>query len=184
MFWLGKSTPIPEVQNDTIVFFGDSLVAGYGATLGNSLPEQLSLLLNRPVINMGVSGDTTADGLARLDEVISRNPGLVIVLLGGNDALRKVSQDKTEANLRQIIEALQATGSAVVLVGIRSGLFGDRYDSMYEELASSYDLILVPDALSGLITRPEYMADTIHPNDAGYALLAERIYQAVEPIYE
>jgi len=185
LFWLFRpGQSVPEVRNDTIVFFGDSLVAGYGATANNGVVDQLSAQLEKPIINAGVSGDTTTDGLARLDAVLAHDPGLTIILLGGNDALRKHPIEETEANLRQIIETLQANGSAVVLVGIRSGLIGDRYDTMFETLRDEYDLLYVPDALRGLIGRTEYMTDAIHPNDAGYAMLAERIYEVVAPIYE
>ena len=186
VFLWPERQPVPEVQNDTIVFFGDSLVAGYGASEGNSLPEQLSRRLGRPVRNLGESGDTTAAGVARLSEVTVLEPGLVIVLLGGNDALRKRPVSETKENLRSIIETLQAEGAAVVLVGVRSGVFGfnDGYDQMYADLADEYELVYVPDALSGLFGDPRYMADAIHPNDAGYAILAERIHEAIAPIYD
>ncbi|MDA8596873.1 GDSL-type esterase/lipase family protein [Candidatus Pacebacteria bacterium] len=185
LFWLWPvSQPVPVVKNNTIVWLGDSIGAGYGASEGNSPPDQLAQLLGLPISNFSTSGDTTADGVTKIESVIETDPGMVIIQLAGNDALRKLPQGDTEANLRMMIEALMGDGVAVALIGIRSGPFGDAYGDMFTDLAAEYDLIYVPDALKGLFARPEYMADTIHPNDAGSAILAERVYEAIAPVYE
>ena len=162
-------------KNDTIVAFGDSLIAGYGATRGNDLVSVVSTQLKRNIINLGVSGDTSADGLARIDAVLKQNPGTVLLLIGGNDFLRKVSIETTEKNLRTIIQKLTDEGVVIVLLGVRSGLFGGESDRMYEKLHDDFGTLYIEDVLSGIFLRQELMYDTIHPNDRGYVIIAERI---------
>jgi len=177
----------PDIRNyppkeGPIVFLGDSLVQGTGATAGNDLPALLSRAVGKTVENFGVSGDTTALGLARLDSVIAREPSVAIVLLGGNDYLRKVPIDETFANLRTIINRLQGSGAVVLLVGIRGGLLSDAFDERFSDLADETGSAHVPDALRGLVADGRYMSDAIHPNDAGYARLAERIRPTLEKL--
>ena len=121
--------------------------------------------------------------MAKTDAVTAQDPGLAIIQLSGNDALQKVSQEKTEANLRIMIEAFQANQSVVLMIGIRSGPFGDQYGDMFEDLAAEYEILYLPDALKGLFGRPQYMADPIHPNDAGSEILAERVSELIVSIY-
>lgn len=186
LWWIFSTDnqPVPEVKNSTIVWVGDSIGAGYGASEGNSPPDYLARQLGLPVINESTSGDTTADGVAKMPVVQAHEPGLVIIQLAGNDALRKLSPTETEANLRQMIETFLADGSAVMVVGIRTGMFSKEYDDLFEMLADEYNVLYLPDALKGLFGRTEYMADPIHPNDAGSAILAERVFDAIFPIYE
>lgn len=162
-------------KNKTIVAFGDSLVFGYGATKGNDFVSKLGTLLNREIINHGVSGDTTADGLVRLEDVMEEDPGLVIVLLGGNDFLRRLPLETTRSNLATIIEKLSSHGAVVVLLGVRGGIFNTASDEMYSELSEEYGTIYISDVLDGILLKPERMFDGIHPNDVGYALIAERL---------
>lgn len=171
-------------KNSTIVALGDSLVAGTGATPGNDFASVLSRELVRPIVNLGVPGDTTADGLARLSEVLAKDPGVVLVLLGGNDYLRKVPAEETFSNLRMIVTELQQGGAMVVLLGVRGGLLNDRYDSAFAALAADTGVIYVPDVLEGLFGTTEFMADAVHPNDAGYAQIAARVATAIEPYVE
>ncbi|MFM2414956.1 MAG: hypothetical protein RI911_649 [Candidatus Parcubacteria bacterium] len=171
-------------QNETIVAFGDSLVQGVGATQDNDLFSQVSAKIGMRIINKGVSGNTTADGLARVDEVIALKPGVVIVVLGGNDYLRQVPKEDTFANLRAIVRRLQEVGAVVVVVGVRGGLLSDHFEPLYEELAADLKTGYVPNILKGLLTRQEYMADSIHPNDKGYAIIAEKIAPLLLEIYE
>lgn len=163
-----------------IVAFGDSLFAGVGATPGNSLPEQIGRLIEEPIINLGVSGDTTADGLARIDEVLSREPKIVLISLGGNDIIRNVPKEAFYTNLEQIISRLQAEGAIVVLLGVRGPL--KNYNAEYEQLSKDYGTGLVPDILDGLVGRTQYMHDTIHPNDIGYAIIANRVVPVVSAL--
>ncbi len=167
-------TNYPSAGTD-LVALGDSLVFGTGATKGNDLVSLLSESMGQPIANLGISGDTTADVLARLSELDAYNPKVVIVLVGGNDYLRRVPDDTVFANLAAIIENMHRKGAIVLLVGIRGGVLNDPYAGRFEALKKRYNTAYVPDALKGLFGDKQYMSDTIHPNDAGYERLAERI---------
>lgn len=167
-----------------IVAYGDSLVLGVGATNGNDFVSLLSKKVGRPIINLGNSGDTTADGLARLNELDAYNLKVVVVLFGGNDYLRRVPEEQTFENLAKIIEHIQNRGAIVLLLGIRGGLFGDHFDSGFEKLRDTYHTAYVSNVLSGLLGNEKYMSDQIHPNDAGYARIAERVYPVLKKLVE
>lgn len=161
---------------ETFVAFGDSLVAGQGATAGQDFVSELSRRVGVPVINAGRNGDTTAAALERLDQdVLSLNPRVVIVLLGGNDFLRGVPKDETFRNLRAIVERIRERGSAVILVAVSVGLFSDPYSEQYEELARQGKAGLVPDILDDIMGHQDRMSDQIHPNDVGYRMMADRL---------
>ena len=176
-FFFFNTAPIansPSAGTD-IVAFGDSLVAGTGATDGRDFVLLLSGAIGQPVINLGVPGDTTADGLARIGELDAYKPKVVLLLLGGNDYLKRIPQEQTFANLAAIIKDIQSRGAIVLLLGVRGGLFGDYFSSGFEDLRSAYHTAYVPDVLDGLLGDKQYMSDQIHPNDAGYAAIADRI---------
>ncbi|HEX7152634.1 MAG TPA: arylesterase [Thermoanaerobaculia bacterium] len=159
-----------------IVAFGDSLTSGYGASEGEDYPSRLAALVGKPVINAGVSGDTTDAAMARLDgDVLSRHPRIVIVGLGGNDFLRRSPIATTEANLRTIVRRIQGAGAMVVLLGYEFPTLGARYDDMYERVAEEEGCLLIPDLLDGILNTPTLKSDEIHPNAAGYQLMAERV---------
>jgi len=173
----------PEVLNrnskgTTIVAFGDSLIHGYGSTEGRDFISLLSQRIGQPIINLGVNGNTTADGLARLKKVLDKDPKIVILLLGGNDYLRKVPVDTTFKNLDSIVKAIQKQGSMVLLLGIRGGLLKDTFADKFEEFAASHKVAFVPNVLDGLIAKNKYMFDAVHPNDVGYKEIADK----VEPV--
>ncbi len=169
-------------EGTDIIAFGDSLVQGVGATEGNDFVSALSRRIGQPIVNLGVSGNTTADGLARIGELDRYRPKVVLLLLGGNDHLRKVPEAETFANLSALIENTQARGAIVLLLGIRGSLLGDKFEEEFEELHERYQTAYVSDVLSGLFGRAEYMSDPIHPNDAGYAKIAERIAPVLEQL--
>ncbi len=183
-FFLRGGEPEEVIKNDTIVAFGDSLVVGYGATPGHDFVSVLSASLGVPIENFGKNGDTSGDALARITAVLDRDPGLVILLIGGNDFLKKVPIETTEENIRSIVSQLEANGTVVVLVGVRGGLLSDPFAPMYASIAKDYDLVYVPNILSGLLGNSSYMSDAIHPNDAGYARIAERLQDVVAPLLE
>ena len=163
-------------SGEQIIAFGDSLVAGRGASAGHDFVSLLSTRLGIPIINAGRSGDTTGAALARLDrDVSTQNPRIVIVLLGGNDFLRRIPTAETFANLGSIVDRLRQRGSAVVLVGVGVGLLSDPYRTRYEALAERTSAVLVPDILDGIIGHADLMSDAIHPNDRGYAMVADRL---------
>lgn len=171
-------------RNETIVAFGDSLVQGVGATEGNDLFSQVSKLTGKRIINKGVSGDTTRDGLARINEVLDLNPGVVVVLLGGNDYLRQIPKEETFKNLRTIIAQIQGSGAVVIIAGVRGGLLSDYFQAEYKKLVREYHAGYVSNVLKGIIGHERYMADPIHPNDVGYARIAERIAPLIIELYK
>ncbi|MSU45091.1 MAG: arylesterase [Candidatus Zambryskibacteria bacterium] len=159
-----------------LIAFGDSLIVGDGASTDNDFISLLSKKIGKPIINLGVSGNTTQDGLARIEDLDKYNPKVVILLLGGNDYLNKVSINETFSNLEKIIKNIQSRGAIVLLLGIRGGLFNDKFDSRFEELSEKYNTAFVPNVLDGLFANNKYMSDTIHPNDAGYEIIESRVY--------
>lgn len=162
-------------QGKTIVAFGDSLVEGTGATPGHDFPSLLSQLINQPIINMGVSGNTSAQGLVRADAVNALDPKVVLVLFGGNDFLRKVPIAETFKNIDDIVVKIQDGGAVVLLLGIQGGILSDQYDEYFQEIAKKRGTLYVPNVLGGLIGHNEFMSDAIHPNDAGYKKIADKI---------
>jgi acyl-CoA thioesterase-1 len=176
----GCARDVPQATRDgPVVAFGDSLVHGTGSS-GGGFVKMLEQQLGRPIENLGVPGNTTADGLARLDAVIERHPSVVILLLGGNDYLRQVPSDETFANLGLIVERLQADHIAVLLIGVRGGLIRDNFAERFEALADRYHTAYVHDVLDDTLGVSGYMADQVHPNDAGYRVIADRVYPVLE----
>lgn len=165
-----------------IVAFGDSLVAGVGAPTGADFVTLLSRRIKEPIIQAGVPGNTTADGLARVDEVLLQNPRMVILLLGGNDYLRRISKEETFSNLKRLIIRIQEGGAVVVLLGVRGGILADGYETSFENLADEMHVVYVEDVLDGVFGNTTLMADGVHPNEKGYALIAEKVYEEVAPV--
>ena len=179
--------PGPEIRNanpsgENIIAFGDSLTYGTGATRGTDYPSQLSKMISRPVINAGVPGDTTATALARLEkDVLSRSPRIVLVTLGGNDLKSGLPKEAAVQNLRIIIKSIQEKGALVVVGGIRIPFWAKGFGEAYEELSNELGAVLVPNVFEGIMGNHKLMSDRIHPNDAGYTIMAQRFYEAVRP---
>jgi len=170
---------------ESIICFGDSLTEGVGASAGEDYPSALSRQLGSPVINAGVRGDTTTAALERLaDEVLNKNPRLVIVLLGGNDFLRQRSRRETRQNLEEIVRRVQAHGAMVVIAGIRLGVFGDDYGEIFEQTAKQFGALYIPQVMKGILTNSSLRSDPIHPNGAGYRLIADRIVDKIKPLLQ
>ena len=176
-----------------IVAFGDSLSAGYGAEPGKSFPDFLQKDLDAAglhwrVVNSGVSGNTTSDGLCRVNEVLKRKPRITIVEFGGNDGLRGLPIDTTRANLDQIIQMLQAAGSKVVLAGMTlPPNYGPDYiqpfQQIYVELAAKYKVPRIPFLLEGVAVHPELMQqDRIHPTAEGNEIVAKTVLRYLKPL--
>ena len=179
----GQEIANRDSQGDAIICFGDSLTAGSGASSGHDYPALLAKALGRPVINAGVPGNTTRDALQRLDaDVLSRQPRLVIVEFGGNDFLQQFPATETFANLDQIVQAIQARGAMVVLVGVQAGLWGDALRGEFHKIARARRAAFVPNILDGILTSPTLRSDYLHPNDAGYERIAARLLNVVEPL--
>ena len=179
--WLIWPSPYSKVANldstgTAIVAFGDSLTAGYGAQPGDDYPSRLSQRISVPIVNAGVSGDTTDSALMRLDtDVLSQSPRIVIIGLGGNDFLRSVPVATTEANLRSIVRQVQGAGAMAVLLEFTFPSFNANYEDMYDRVAKEEKALLVEGVLSGILRDPALKSDEIHPNARGYDLMAERI---------
>jgi len=170
---------------ETIICFGDSLTEGVGASAGEDYPSVLSRQLGSPVINAGLRGDTTAAALERLaDEVLNKNPRLVILLLGGNDFLRQRPRRETRQNLEDIVRRVQAHGAMVVIAGIRLGVFGDDYGEIFEQTAEQFGALYIPQVMKGILTNSNLRSDPIHPNGAGYRLIADRIADKIKPLLQ
>ncbi len=182
-FWPKKQeVKIYPSSQKAIVAFGDSLVEGVGASEGNDFVSLLSKKTGKEIINKGKSGDTTKSALLRLEELLDLKPKIVILLLGGNDYLRRVPKKETFDNLEKIIESLQKNNVTVLLLGIRGGILKDNYKNDFKNLAEKYQLAYVPDVLLGILGKKKYMSDQIHPNDKGYELIAKKVFVVMNDI--
>ncbi|MEX0621567.1 MAG: GDSL-type esterase/lipase family protein [Candidatus Woykebacteria bacterium] len=167
-----------------VIFFGDSLTAGVGAAQGEDFPTFVAQELGLAnYINAGVSGDTTETALSRLQtDVIRKNPSLVVVELSGNDFLAGADVDETISNLDTIVGQIRQTGSAAVLVHIKFPQKTKKYEDGFRKISEQYDAEVVWNVLDGIAGDPSLMADTTHPNSAGYKLMAERIAKVLGKI--
>jgi len=168
----------------TIVAFGDSVTAGTGAPADSSYPARLGEFLGVPVVNAGVPGDTTADGLRRLPRLLDLDPWLVIVELGGNDFLRRMPAEGAEDNLAAILGALAGQGIAVVLVEVDPPVLGGAYSGLHQRLAERFGVRLVKGVVEEVLADPARKSDQIHPNAAGYADIARAVARVVRPLVE
>jgi acyl-CoA thioesterase I len=167
-----------------IIAFGDSITAGAGVGSEAAYPRLLSRTLGLPIVNRGRGGDTTATALTRVQkDVISQDPWLVIVGLGGNDFLQELPLAQTEKNLRQIVTLLQNQGAIVVLLGMNVEPFNGNYGKLYERVAQDTKAYLIPEVLTGL-NNPRYLYDRIHPNQQGHEMMAKRIAQGLKPLLD
>tara|TARA_B110000967_G_C18833483_1_gene535330 strand:- start:284 stop:886 length:603 start_codon:yes stop_codon:yes gene_type:complete len=173
---------IRAVTSDTVVMaFGDSLTSGHGVSDEASYPSILQNLLSCEVINAGISGQDTNQGLRRLpDELEAHQPDLVILCMGGNDLLRKQSETQTQKNLKEMIELSRAAGANVVLIGVPKPGLLLRVPGFYEAIAEEYDLPYSDARLPKILSSNSLKSDQIHPNEAGYQLMAENIYGLIQ----
>ena len=188
-----QSQRVAKDTRPAIVCFGDSLTAGFGLDPGRSYPDLLQRELDSKgyryrVVNMGVSGDTTQDGLARLPMVLAEYPRIVVLEFGANDGLRGQPVSVAEQNQARMIEALQKAGPRVVLAGITlppnyGPEYLNRFNAMYPELAKRYRLPLIPFLLADVAARPNLMQrDGLHPNAEGTRLVAQNVLRVLEPL--
>ena len=171
-------------KGSSIICLGDSLTQGIGASPNHDFPNLLSKKLGVPIINAGVDGDETGDALNRLEsDVLAKDPKLVIVELGANDFMDGQSLQKTFKNLDEIVRRIEVQGAMVVVVGIPPGFLGDTLQRDYNRIIQKYHAAFVPKVLEGILSNPRLQsADNLHPNDAGYALIAQRIQEVVTPL--
>jgi acyl-CoA thioesterase-1 len=176
-------------RRPVIVCFGDSLTAGFGLDPGQAYPEVLQRDVPKyRVLNMGISGDTSQDGLERLQIVLLEKPAIVVVEFGANDGLRGQPISVTEANLRQMIETLQKAGVKVVLAGITlPPNYGPDYirkfEGIFKGLADQYKVPLIPFLLEGVAGHANLMQkDGLHPTAEGTRIVAVNVMRALEPL--
>jgi acyl-CoA thioesterase I len=178
-----------------IVILGDSLTAGLGLPVGAAYPSLLQQRvdasgLTYEVVNAGVSGDTSAGGLSRLDWALQGDVRVLVVALGGNDALRGLPPDALQKNLAQIVERTQARGITVVLAGMESPPNWGRdynvsFHKVYTTLAEAYHLPLVPFLLQGVAGSDVLnQADGIHPTKEGARIVADNVWAVLKPVLE
>jgi lysophospholipase L1-like esterase len=183
---LSKQYPLTNFppKGTNIVALGDSLTVGIGASgkEGGFIPI-LEQRFNITIINKGVSGNTTSDALARLDsDVLSYHPDIVMILLGSNDYLRQEPRKDTFKNLHTMITRIQEKGAVVILLGARGGALSDTFAKDFATLARSTGSAFVPSVLDGIFGNTKLMADEIHPNNAGYLKMADKIAPVLEGI--
>jgi acyl-CoA thioesterase-1 len=176
-----------------IVAFGDSLTAGLGVAAEQAYPARLQRRLEEQgfryrVVNAGVSGDTTAGGLRRVDWVLKSRPDFVILELGANDGLRGLKLEETKGNLERIIQRCQDASVTVILAGMKlPPNYGRDYtkgfEAIYPALARAYRLTLIPFFLDGVAGSASLnQADGIHPTSEGYRIIADNVLETVTPL--
>jgi acyl-CoA thioesterase I len=177
-----------------LVVFGDSLSAGYGLGPGESYPDDLQRKLDAAgyawhVVNLGISGDTTEGGAARLDSAVALQPSLAIVELGGNDGLRGLPLDVTRKNLEAMIGAFQGAGAKVVLAGMTlppnyGATYIKGFEKIYRELAASRHCTLIPFLLADIVTPDLHylQRDGIHPTAEGAEIVSGTVLRALKPL--
>jgi acyl-CoA thioesterase I len=189
-------TAIPaSAKSPEILAFGDSLTAGLGLPASEAFPARLQARLKDEgievkMINAGVSGDTTTDGLARLDWALADKPDFVILALGANDALRGIDPKIVHANLDKMIDKIKASGAKILLLGMLAPSnwgadYEQAFDRIFPEVAKAHDVPLYPFFLDGVAMNPTLnQADGLHPNQRGVAVLVDRIVPLVAKLIE
>lgn len=177
-----------------IIFFGDSLTAGYGLTMQEAFPNLIqnridSLGLPYQVVNAGLSGETTAGGLNRIDWILRTKPAVLILELGGNDGLRGLSPEQTRKNLGSIIDKVRSKypDTVILLAGMQifpnmGPQYIEQFKRAFPDVAEAKDVELIPFLLEGVGGEEELnQSDGIHPNEAGHKIVAETVWKHLEP---
>jgi lysophospholipase L1-like esterase len=173
----GKVPALPALgTNDTVLAFGDSLTHGTGVSPTQAYPAQLAAIIGRKVINAGVPGEVSADGLKRLPEALEEHqPKLLILCHGGNDFLRKLGDDAAAGNVRAMIRLAQSKGIAVVLMATPKPGLSPSPPKFYAEIAKEFALPLEEGVLADVLTDNSLKSDLVHPNAQGYQRMAEAL---------
>jgi len=180
-------------QERVIVALGDSLTAGFGVAAEEAWPALVDARLRREgrpyrVVNAGMSGDTTAGGLRRVDWVLRSQPEIAIVALGANDGLRALPVDAMRANLLAIVERLRAAGARVLLAGMEvppnyGAAYVRAFRAVFPEVARRTGAVLLPFLLEGVAADPRLnLPDGLHPNAAGHRVIADHVWRALAPM--
>lgn len=170
---------LPGLSQDAVILaFGDSLTYGTGASRQQSYPAVLERLSGHRVVNMGIPGEVTAQGLKRLPDVLDEvEPELMVLCHGGNDMIRKTGMDAAADNLRQMIRLAQERNISVILLAVpKPGVLISPPD-FYEQVAKEAGVPIEEDVISEVLSERGYKSDAIHPNAEGYALMAEAVFR-------
>jgi acyl-CoA thioesterase-1 len=169
-----KSTNVVLKENSLILAFGDSLTNGFGANSELSYPKLMQKKTGLKVINAGVNGELSSEGLLRLPMFLRHKPDLVILCHGGNDILNNLSSVQLKNNLLAMIKLIQESGAKVLLVGVPNfGLFGFDVHEVYEEVADETDVSFEDKILTDIERKDSLKSDFIHPNEKGYEMMAD-----------
>ena len=173
----GKSAQVSPLANDDVVLaFGDSLTFGTGASPGESYPAQLQTLIGRKVVNAGVPGEVSGDGLQRLPELLEEvKPKLLILCHGGNDFLRKLGEAQVAANVRAMIKLAKDRGISVVLIATPKPGLSISPPDFYAEIAKEFAIPFNDDVLKNVLRDNDLKSDLIHPNAKGYTQIADTL---------
>lgn len=180
-------------QTRTLAFLGDSLTAGYGVESQEAYPALIEARLKAKgmrwkVVNAGISGDTTAGGLRRVDHLFKQRIDVLFLCLGANDGLRGLSVAEAERNLRAIVEKARAKGAKVILAGVQipenyGADYRKQFSAIFPRLAKEQKLAYMPFLLEGVAMQPELnQGDRIHPNATGHQRVAENVWKVLEPV--
>jgi acyl-CoA thioesterase I len=179
----------------TVLFLGDSLTAGHGLPAEEAYPALIAGRLRTAgspwrVVNAGLSGDTSAGGLSRLDWLLKRRVDVLVLALGANDGLRGQDPEAMRANLTRIIERCKARGITVILAGMQMPSnygpdYTERFKAVFPQLAERFDLPFIPFLLDGVAMEPDLnQADGIHPNAQGQRIVADTVWRVLKPVLE
>lgn len=175
-----QSPLVPRLSDQAVVLaFGDSLTYGTGAANKHDYPSILSRLIQREVINEGVPGEISQEGVARLSGLLDEyHPDLLVLIHGGNDMLKKIPAENTAANLSLMIDEANARGIAVIMLGVpKPNLFSLASAQIYEDIAGIKKVPVDLEALPRILSDVKLKSDLIHPNQQGYEQLAKDIEQ-------
>lgn len=180
-FWPSGTVEVKNIHNAqwNIVAFGDSLTYGYGAARGQDYPALLEKSLGRPIINMGRNGETAIHAATRVEEALAHEPYLVLLEFGANDFMQGLSFEQTVAAMESMVEAVQAAGAVAVIVDTGGPSLMGKYSKAYRKIAREKGAGFVPGILNGFFGKRDMMSDQIHPNAAGYKIVADRIEKEV-----
>jgi len=185
-FWTTQNKQSTTVsilsQNDTILALGDSLTYGYNAHIDESYPSILSQLSKYKVINAGINGETSAQGLRRLPKLLEEEHiKLILLCFGGNDIIQHLSMSQLKENLKTMIHMAKEKDIKVLLISVPNfTLFGLSPLELYEEVADETDVPLASSVLADILSQPSLKSDQIHPNALGYKMMGEKIYEKLK----
>ena len=193
IFLTSIQRPAAPDSRPVILAFGDSLTAGYGVTPGSGYPDLLQRKLDGlgykyRIVSMGISGDTTSGGRARMRYALAAKPAIVILELGANDGLRGLPVTQMQTNLEEIIREFGQAGAKIVLAGMTlpsnyTATYVNTFEDVFRDLANKYKLPLIPFFLEGVAGNPRYtLEDLIHPNAAGYVLVTDIVMKTLQPL--